>query len=132
MSTRPSSKWKLQILSEKWRNESQLTVLPQVKFDACSVKKAVSPICLPKSHFRNFMRTIVVTKQFILWIFLHKKSLCYAIFHQVAGHGARDNTQAILASKDGYALKPIQVFNMTINIYFEKVNMNNNRIIDAG
>ena len=78
------------------------------------------------------MRTIVVTKQFILWIFLHKKSLCYAIFHQVAGHGARDNTQAILASKDGYALKPIQVFNVTINIYFEKVNMNNNRIIDAG
>ena len=78
------------------------------------------------------MRTIVVTKQFILWIFLLKKSLCYAIFHQVAGHGARDNTQAILSSKDGYALKPIQVFNMTINIYFEKVNMNNNRIIDAG
>jgi len=52
---RPSSKWKLQILSEKWRNESELTVLPQV-----------------------------------------------------AGHGARDNTQAILSSKDGYALKPIQ------------------------
>merc|ERR1712012_1265359 len=52
---RPSSKWKLQILSEKWRNESKLTVLPQV-----------------------------------------------------AGHGARDNTQALLASKDGYALKPIQ------------------------
>ena len=78
------------------------------------------------------MRTIVVTKQFVFWIFLHKKSLCYAIFHQVAGHGARDNTQAILSSKDGYALKPIQVFNMTINIYFEKVNMNNNRIIDAG
>ena len=50
----------------------------------------------------------------------------------MAGHGARDNTQAILSSKDGFALKPIQVFNMTINIYFEKVNMNNNRIIDAG
>ena len=132
MSTRPSSKWKLQILSEKWRNESQLTVLPQVKFDACSVKQAVSPICLPESHFRNFMRTIVATKKFVLWILLHKTSLCYAIFHQVAGHGARDNTQALLSSKDGYALKPIQVFNMTINIYFEKVNMNNNRIIDAG
>ena len=83
-------------------------------------------------NFRNFVRTIVVTKQFVLGIFLHKTSLCYAIFHQVAGHGARDNTQAILVSKDGHALKPIQVFIMTINIYFEKVSMNNNRIIDAG
>ena len=70
----------------------------------------------------------MVTKQFVLGIFLHKTSLCYAIFHQVVGHGARDNTQAILVSKDGHALsaiialKPIQVFNMTINIYFKKVN----------
>ena len=78
------------------------------------------------------MRTIVVTKQFVLGIFPHKTSLCYAIFHQVVGHGARDNTQAILSSKDGYALKPIQVFNMTINIYFEKVSMDINCIIDAG
>ena len=74
----------------------------------------------------------MVTKQFVLGIFLHKTSLCYAIFHQVAGHRAWDNTQAILSSKDGHALKPIQVFNMTINIYFEKVSMDNNRIIDAG